>query len=509
VFADDGKTLIAGGDLWNVEVWAHERTLFASSSPFGQPLAHPRSGGLSNTMLAATFIKAFPMRGPRLHERLVSFGPRLVQYREGALDVTSREDAAQFHPTPGQVTVSTFDGAPDVRFPVEDPDTIIALSPNGKWVGSLAREFTLRKTTSPDTFAVLDGTGWANRALISDDGRVLVLGHLHVAQMSVEESRHSTKGTAQPRRRSPRLEAWDLARGALLWRTEEPFPGGAALTGDGRFLWTPLQASVVDVRTGRRLAFDRRITGVSPDGVALLDDGWGGTTVVDLAAGRVVLAPHRRAQLMAVSRAGHFATRSPDHSLQLETPTRCVRLLAPYDPFDLAFEQGSVAFSEDASTLVASSYRSGFLAWDADTGAQRYALHTDDGHIEAVLPLREVRVVSTASYPTPLSAPDVVALDVRTGEFVSREPYTPVEHIRDEAIPSLGGKTTTTVVSDDRVYSVAANEAGELAVGRTNGEIIGRARFAERHDHVRFAWFAAPRRLAVQTARGGIFEFEW
>jgi hypothetical protein len=73
----------------------------------------------------------------------------------------------------------------------------------------------------------------------------------------------------------------------------------------------------------------------------------------------------------------------------------------------------------------------------------------------------------------------------------------------------MSGKTTTMVVSDDRVYSVSASDTGELAIGSTkSGKVIGRAHFGDRHDHVRFAWFAAPRRLAVQTARGGIFEFE-
>jgi hypothetical protein len=269
-----------------------------------------------------------------------------------------------------------------VRFPVEDPDTIVVLSPNGKWAGSLAREFTLRKTTSADTLALLDGTGWANRALISDDGRVLVLGHQHhVLQMSQEEASRSAKSSPEPRRPSPRLEAWDLARGVLLWRKEAPFPGGAILTGDGHFLWTPLRATIVDVPSGRELTLDRQIISVSPDGIALTSDAWGGTTVLDLVASRVVLAPHRRAQVLAVSRAGHFATRSPDQSLQLETPTSCVRLLSPHGPFGHSFEQRSVAFSEDASTLVATAYGAGasFFAWDAETGAQRYALRADGG----------------------------------------------------------------------------------------------------------------------------------
>ncbi len=513
-FAEDGRTLIAGGDLWNAENWTHDRHVFTPSPSlsFGVPLAHPRSGGAPGTMIGATFAKGFPMRGPRWHQRLVPFGPRLVQYREAALDVTATEGAAQFHPAPGYVSVSAFDGAPDVRFPVEDPDTIVVLSPNGRWIGTLAREFTLRKATSPDTFARIDGMAWANRALLSDDGRILVVGYDRPNLMAAEESDGAEAFPRVPEP-SPRLEAWDLSTGTLLWKAAEPFPNDTHLSSDGRFLWSAQQPHATEVRTGRKLRLDRRIRSVSPEGVALLDDAWGGTTLVDLVAGRVILAPRRRAQLMAATRTGYFATRSHDHSLQLETPNGCVRLISPGQPFGDAFEQRSVAFSEDSSTLVATVYRNGtsFFAWDASTGAQRYALRTDQGYVRAELPLRVVQVISTARYPTPLSQPDFVTLDVNTGEFVSREPYEPrdVPYVTEEFVPGVRGKSALTAFSSDRRYSLAANDAGEFAVGRTkDGTVLGRAHFEGRHDRVQFAWFPAPGRVAVQTARGGIFEFE-
>lgn len=519
VFAEDGASLIVGGAVHDARTGERRRTLVEPSSRVGARLPHPgggppprrtplRDGPLG--MLGATLPGGLPVRGPALYERLVPFGPRLVRYREAVLDVTATEEGARFHPAKGHVSVTPLDGGAEVGFDVEHPDAIVVLSPSGRWVGELSNDFTLRSAISADPVARLENTGWANSALLSDDGRVLVLGQVrHQFAMSQAGGADvSARAVPAP---TPRLEAWDLTKGTLLWKASERFDSLRVLSADGRYLWTPLGTTVVEARTGRKLVFDRRIRSVSPEGVALLDDDWGGTTAVDLPSGRVLLAPKRRMHVVAASRAGHLATRAPDLSLQLETSKGCLRLLSPRVPFSHSYIEGSVAFSEDASTLVASVYRpdATFLAWDADTGAQRYALRAEGGHIQAVTPLREVRVVSTASYPTPLSTPDVVVLDVKTANFVARTPHElPGESLVGHAAPSVRGRKTAEAYSHDLVYAAVADDEGELLVGRTRGRLVGRASFGNRRDHVIFAWFPSPHRLAVQTARGGIFEFD-
>jgi hypothetical protein len=510
--SDDGKTLVAGSDLWDVPSLAHVRTAFTDDFWHGERLSHPRWVDPTSQLVAFPGRNYVPMAGPARYQRLLAFGPRLLEYVEATEDVSADVHSARTWPSPGYVSTSTFDGAPPVRFDVPDVSSAVVLSANGRWVGTLARTFTLRSADSPRAITELADTGWANRAQISDDGRVLVLGYVR-PERSEEQAGGGNTPAASPPKLRPRLEAWDLTSGARLYRASEAFQAKGRLTADGRYLWEPGRADVLDFRRGRRLWLPSGVASVSPEGMALLGDDWGGTTVVDLAAEHVVLSPKRRSVVVAVSRDfTHIATRAPDQSLQLEGPGRCARVVGADPQGRPAFIDDSVRFSDDSSTLVAHRYGFGFSlsAWDAATGLERYALQPERAEIQLPTPLREIYVVSTEPSPTSLLARETLSLDVRTGDPLGSF-LLPVKAAEPQFISAgleLAGPITASRLSDDGTIRVVASFDGALVVrDERTGSVLGHVDFGPRHDRVRVVWFEGPGRFSVQTARGAEFGF--
>jgi hypothetical protein len=208
----DGAWLIAGGDVRDTETWAHRTTVFVDSEPLGRTMPHPRREAANDAWVSSA-TALLPARGVRIHERLLAFGPRRLRFTEPYWDVHESGRAAKLSPVPGSVSIASLDeGAPAVQFPVPDPRTIVVLSSEGRFVGTLAGEFKVRSTTSAEPVFLLEKTGWANRALLSDDGRVVVLGY-EAPTLVVEERSATLIGDDAPRRHAsePRLEAWDLA----------------------------------------------------------------------------------------------------------------------------------------------------------------------------------------------------------------------------------------------------------------------------------------------------------
>jgi hypothetical protein len=465
-FSEDGDSLIVGSELWDTGDWSLRDAKAESFSPSGKREPHPRREAAASKRPGTLTLSLLPVSGPRLWQRLLAFGPRKLEFLEGTLDVASTGEAASFHPVPGRVSISTFDGAPEVHFDVPDPDALLVVSPSGRWVGTLANEFTLRSATSAEPLGRLEGTRWASRGLLSDDGKVLVLGYAHVEALVEQVSAKPGAPTpAELQRLEQRLEAWDLASGELLYRSSARLQKDARLSPDGRYLWGPSSNDVVDLRARVLRSFDRPLRLVSNAGIGVLRDEWGGTTLVDLATGRAVLAPERRAKVLAASNDGrHFATLSPDWSLQLETPHACARIKEP--PPVGQPSSTNISFTVDSSTLLVGSYgnlRS--VAWDTRTA--RPLAKAQDGR-------RGARSAGTSEF------------------FVA----------------SVEDTVTATAASPDRAFTVSANLRGDLTLTRANGaSVSGRAHFAQRHDHVIGAWFPGANRVAVQTARGGVFEF--
>lgn len=515
LLSNDGTALILGGDVWDAETWTHREAVHVDSGPFGTSLPHPLRNDVATAVVGVGASALLPAVGLRMHTRLLAFGPRLLRYLEPHWDARAEARSAVLGAAPGWVSTVPLDGgAREIRFSVGDPDTIVVVSPNGRFVATLADEFTVRASTSPDVVRRLGGTGWANRALLSDDGRVVILAYEATA-LTVEEDRAAASITRRTRgvEHTPRLEAWDLDARTMLWRESGALPREARLTPNGHYLWQPRASDVVDLRAGRRLSLGRPIGTVSPRGIALLSDEWGDTTAVNLETGHVVLAPKRRSRILAVSSEGrHFATASPDSGLELEGPGRCTEILPPAPNGREDYIDDSVMFSEDSSTLVAKTYDSFLLhAWDAETGSERYAVTAEAANIELASPLREIRIVAAGRYPTETSHPDVTLLDVRTGARVAAgpgtatpAPYVPELLHRNLATPQV----TATRVSPDGALTASANDSGDLTVARAKGgAVVGRAHFAPRHDFVRFLWFGDARHFGAQTARGAVFEF--
>jgi hypothetical protein len=224
-----------------------------------------------------------------------------------------------------------------------------------------------------------------------------------------------------------------------------------------------------------------------------------------------VLAPARRERFFAASADGtHFATLGPRGSLQLESPGRCAELVPPSTSGWRNFPPDDVMFSADSSVLVARPPDGLLLrAWAADTGVELYGLRGDGLQVAFAAPLRDLAVTPIVAGVGPLSTAGLLVLDVRTAQQVpERASARPPPPEPRSSRTWLSTAETARGVSPDGLLLAVANSRGELGISRTrDGHSLGVAHFAGRHDFVRFVWFMDAHRVAVQTARGAVFEF--
>lgn len=502
--SSDGASLIVGGDVWDTTAWTRRKSVLGASEVV---LPHPKRAS-EVVPLRPSATGLIPVFGVHVHQRLLACGPRLLRYAEAYWDMRRQ---GTLEPVPGKVSVSPIDEeTPRVEFAIAKPETIVVISPPGHFVGTLDQEFTLRSTTSVEPLRVLGGTGWANRALLSEDGRIVVLGYVEPVVSTEESGRPRAPNVRHGRKGTPRTEAWDLDTHTRLLTTSESLllDSEMLLTPDGRYLWQPRAHQVLDLRRGTPIALRAPVRTVSPSGLAILDDPWGGTTVVNLVTG-TELSPARRSLVIAASDDGrHLATIAREWDLQLESRRRCSLVLPATRYYPFIFE--SARFSADSSTFVVRPWNDYLLrAWDTETDGERYALRGNGATVTYSDPLREVYVVPSTPSAGPLSPVGATVLDVRTGKVLasgavaaSSEPPPKVESTW------LRSPITARALSPDGVLAVIANFQGDLAVVNVaDGRTAGSTRFEERHDFARIAWFTDPRRFALQTARGAIFEF--